>query len=129
MLAVYTAALLCSSCDEAIYLSNNREVSYFSDSPDICFYHDVINKDENIANILDAFDQYNKNLLSNVKINNYTVQCSSNITLEIAIPIEISESNYLFSSTTFIVTHATFIILKIAGNIFRPPESTEQSIV
>jgi hypothetical protein len=129
MLAIYTAALLCSSCDEAIYLYNSREVSYYSDSPDICFYHDVINKNENIANILDTFDQYNKNLLSNVKINNYTVQCSSNINVETAMPIEIPESNYLFSSTSFIITHSVLIILKMPCNIFRPPESIEPSIV
>jgi hypothetical protein len=129
MLAVYIATLLCGSCEEVIFLNNSREVDYFKEGPDVCFNHDLINKSESLAKIIDTSNNYNKNLLSNVKNNYQSLESSLNITWETALPIEIPKPNSLSRSIICINISCLIAIFKIPGNIFRPPKLIESPTV
>jgi hypothetical protein len=128
-LAIYIATLLCGSCEEAIFLYNSREVDYFKEGPNVCFNHNIINEVKSIANVVDTFNNFNKNLLSNTKNDNYTLQCSSNISREIGLPFEITKPKSLYFSIRIIQVCGSVVIFKVPGDIFRPPESIKPFIV
>lgn len=127
ILTVYIVTLLCSSCEEVIFLYNSREVGYLNDGLDICFIHNIINEDRSVIKIIDTFNNYNKTLISKVKNNYQSFQFSLNITKEIALPLELPKPYSLFRSITFIETHCSAVILKVPKDIFRPPKSIESS--
>jgi hypothetical protein len=129
IIAIYVATFLLSSCEEAIYLYNNREVDYVADGPDICFNHDIISKDENITKITNTFNNYNEVLISKINNHNYSLNSSLKITKEIALPLEIPVPNTLLRSIAVLQSCGNVAIFKEQQDIFRPPELIESSLI
>ncbi len=129
IIAIYVATFLLSSCEEAIYLYNSREVDYVADGPDICFNHDIIRMDKNITKITNAFNNYNKILISKINNHNYSLNRILKITKEIALPLEIPVPNTLLRSIAVLQSCGNVAIFKEQEDIFRPPELIESSLI
>ena len=129
ILFICTTGLLCGSCEEIIFLYNNRGADCFNGDPDICFNQNIINKNESIERILESLNGYNKNLLSNVKNINSTFQYSLNNPSLIAIPPENDKPDSLLYPVTFPLMNIPIAITKISGKIFRPPETIESPFI
>ena len=129
ILAIYITALFCSSYEEVISLSINREADYINEGRDICFNHNIINPDGSIGKILEIFCSYNKILFNNVRNTNYSLHNSLKITREIALPIKIQKPNKSLRSITVIKLFCYEVTFNGQCDIFRPPKLRESSSV